>query len=610
MNHSYNPAPLAEELLQPNTQQILKTKARAETVRQFLALVQTQFIVQVAAECLIVVMAWNYANRLHLIVWLALFIGVHNALELWGSLYTKRHGVPIHQVNRWVYFTHCIAGFNTLFWCYAYYAFAFGFPREHLFLIMMIGFMFLMGHYSRDDIKFACSLVLPMYLTIAGLHFHRGSESDYVIVAMVTLFFCGSFFLMVQQSKRSFDALYARYVSEELACALQDKNKELMLAKHQVETASQAKSRFFTAASHDLRQPLQVLSLLQGSLQLNVKQENVQSTLRQMEKALESLGSFFEDVLNVSKLESGQIPVTIEAVPLLSLFEKLEAEFKPLSDAKGLQLRFRGPHCALLTDKVLFERILRNLISNAIKYTEHGGILVACRAPAQQGIARIQVFDTGSGISADELPYIFEDFYQCRSPASHPLKQSEGIGLGLGIVKRMSLLLNHATDVRSQVNRGTVFSLRLPYSEMAEFDAAPAIKKDLGLSLAGQLILVVDDDASVVSAVKTLLQDWNAEVVTATTREALTQVVETLATAPKFLLVDFQFAPLFNGLDSIQCIRARFGMDIPAAIMTGNVSLVPTSVRSEKDIHVFPKPINPAKLRALLHFHLCLPASA
>lgn len=226
----------------------------------------------------------------------------------------------------------------------------------------------------------ACLMVIPIYLTIVILHLHRGTPNDYVTVVAVTLYFFASFMLVVQQSRRNFDALYARYLSEELAMALQEKNDEVTRAKHEVEIASQAKSRFFISASHDLRQPLHVLSLLQGSLQLNVKQESVQSTLRQMESTLESLGSFFEDVLNVSRLESGQISIEIEAVSVLALFEKLEAEFKPLSDAKGIKLRVCGRNYALQTDKALLERVLRNLISNAIKFTDRSSRRHGCRS--------------------------------------------------------------------------------------------------------------------------------------------------------------------------------------------------------------------------------------
>ncbi len=479
-----------------------------------------------------------------------------------------------------------------------------------LFLMMMLGFMFVMGHYSREDLKTACLMVIPVYLTIVILHLHRGTPSDYVTVVAVTLYFFASFMLVVQQSRRNFDALYARYLSEELALALQEKNDEVTRAKHEVEIASQAKSRFFTSASHDLRQPLHVLSLLQGSLQLNVKQENVQSTLRQMESALESLGSFFEEVLSVSRLESGQISIEIEAVSVLSLFEKLEAEFKPLSDAKGIKLRFRSRNYALQTDKALLERILRNLISNAIKFTDHGGILIACRRPTLERKARIQVFDTGTGIPANELTCIFEDFYQCRPTASRQIKQKEGFGLGLGIVKRMSALLNHAIDLRSQIHRGSVFTLHVPCSGVSNTDAAPiAAQKKLDLSLSGRLILVVDDDESVVQAVRTLLQDWDAQVISATSNTELTQVLDTLVSAPDFLLVDFQFEPRLNGCGIIQRIRERFDQEIPAAIMTGNAALVPKSDSSEKGIHVFLKPVSAAKLRALLHFHLCMNSS-
>ncbi len=211
---------------------------------------------------------------------------------------------------------------------------------------------------------------------------------------------------------------------------------------------------------------MHALSLLIGSLQNKVKQQNVLPTLQQMEAALGSLESLFKDTLDIARLESGKVDVCIATVSSMRLFERLEREFAAVADAKGLRLEFRGPELFLETDEILLKRILANLISNAVKYTDRGRVLVACRRAKQQGMATLQVFDTGIGVAAAELDHIFEDFYQV-SLSDTARKQREGTGLGLGIVKRLADLLHHPVEVRSRTDRGSMFALRVPLSREA-----------------------------------------------------------------------------------------------------------------------------------------------
>ncbi len=604
---------IAKDLLSPGVRQALLTRVRATLVREHFALLRSQLVPQVISELVVVWVAWEYADHRHLLFWLGAYIGIHHPIELWGLFHTKRHPIRDHQIKRWNYFARSTFAVNSLFWCYAYWAFGIGSPRENLFYLMAGGIMFISAQYSRTDLKMACAIVIPIWVTVSALHLGRGGEHDFILAVVFTLAFGVSFSLVIEQSKQTFDALYARLLSEEFSRVLQIKNDEVVRAKQEAEAASQAKSRFFAAASHDLRQPLHVLSLLTGSLRLNLRDEkNVQPTLQQMRQALDSLESLFDNVLHITQLESGKIDVNIGSASTKEIFEKLEREFKPLADSKGLRLRLRASTVVLETDELLLERILRNLISNAIKYTDSGGILIACRELTREGVATIHVIDTGIGIAADHLPFIFEDFYQAPSPTARQRDPREGVGLGLGIVKRLADKLNHPIEVRSKPHRGTTFTLRIPVSAIEDAGHGSAIAADEmpELSLTGRSILVVEDDASVASAIKTLLVDWDAQVTIAASRAELQRVLETLTSPPDFIIADFRIESSYTADDVIREVRQHFNTTIPCAVMTGTASLVPPHISRAEHVFIFTKPVSPAKLRALLHFNLVLTAEA
>src|SRR5882724_218503 len=595
-------------IVSPEVHRSIVNKVRATTLHQLLDQLKTQFWPQLAAVAFIVWLSWDNASKLHLAVWVGTQAVAIQLVEIWAFFHARRHPIRDDQLGRWEYFIRAFFLLNSSYGAYAYYAFALGGPREELFLLFMVGLMYTLAQFSRADVKAACAMVVPIYVGMLAAHLSRGTERDFIMAAMLTLAFAALLALVLQQSKQAFEALYARFLNEELAEVLKKKHDELARAKREVEAASQAKSRFFAAASHDLRQPLHALSLLFGSVQGKVKQQNVQPAMQQMEAALSSLESLFSDVLDVARLESGKVDVRLAAVSSARLFEQLEREFTATASAKGLPIRFRGPGLFLETDEVLLKRMLGNLLSNAIKYTDRGGILVACRRSGQ-GTATLQVFDTGIGIPPTELEHVFEDFYQVLPLDPARQRQREGIGLGLGIVKRLADLLHHRVEVRSRPGRGSMFALRVPLSQRARASPAARAKSDRtqDLSLSGRSILVVDDQEIVVNAITTLLTDWGGKVLTATSKVELQRALSGLGSAPDFLIVDYQFEPSFSGEDVIELVRENFHWTtIPAAIMTGNAALVPQRAIQSGQVHVFAKPVSAAKLRALLHFNLIL----
>lgn len=596
----------AANMVSPELHRSIVNKVRVTALSDLLELLRTNFAIQLTTLLLIVWLCWDHANKLHLAIWLGALVSLIYSAELGAFLYVRRHPIREDQVVAWRRVLQVVTVVHSSFIGYAYYAFGLGSAREEFFMLLMVGLMFSLPQYARADLKMASGMVIPIYVGGLAAHLSRATERDLEIIGMLALAFAASFAVVVKHSRQTFDAFYARFLNEELAAVLQRKNDEVTRAMHEVDVASRAKSRFFASASHDLRQPLHALSLLLGSLQGKVTQQNAQPALGQMEAAIDSLESLFKDVLDVARLEGGKADVRVAAVSSRRLFQRLEREFEAIAGAKGLRLSFRGPDVPLETDEMLLKRVLTNLISNAIKYTERGGVLVACRPSRRQATASVQVFDTGVGIAAAELDHVFEDFYQVPLSDSARRRQREGVGLGLGIVRRLADLLHHPIEVRSRPGRGSVFALRVPLSQDAGDgpQAQAQTEAAMDLSLAGRSILVVDDEDVVVNAMATLLTDWGAKALTATSSAQLQDVLGALAAPPDFLIVDYQFEPSCTGEDVIRAVRENFRWAVPAAVMTGNVALVPERVGQSGRVHVFGKPVSPAKLRALLRFSL------
>ncbi|AWK89290.1 histidine kinase (plasmid) [Azospirillum thermophilum] len=267
---------------------------------------------------------------------------------------------------------------------------------------------------------------------------------------------------MVRHVQRQFAEIARMAESLERANAtleqqVQERTAELRTAKDAAEGAHVAKSRFLAHASHDLQQPLQAIRMFTGMLERQPQTPKAAAVLADLRGAQRSMGALLNSILEISKLESGVVEPVVAPTPLGPLFERLEAEFGVLADAKGIGLRVVPTSASVLSDPALLERILRNLIANAVRYTESGAVLVGCRR--QAGRLRIDVCDTGRGIAEPDRRRIFEEFIQLERPDRD---RSEGIGLGLAIVDRLARLLGHGLSVRSVVGRGSTFSVTVP----------------------------------------------------------------------------------------------------------------------------------------------------
>jgi signal transduction histidine kinase/CheY-like chemotaxis protein len=364
---------------------------------------------------------------------------------------------------------------------------------------------------------------------------------------------------------------------------------------HELAAANQAKSRFLAAASHDLRQPLHALGMFVAQLRGRVTEPEAAALTGKVEAAVTALQQLLDAILDISRLDAGIVSPVHTDFPIAPLLERLAESFAPQAERKGLRLRVAPTRLAVQSDPVLLERVLLNLLANAVRYTQRGGIVIGCRRRGER--VRIEVWDSGAGIAPEHRQAIFQEFYQVGNPERD---RHKGLGLGLAIAARVARLLGSRIDLRSQVGRGSLFSIEVPRGTAIAARTAEAAVWLQTDTLRDALILLVDDDALVREAMETLLQQWGCEVASASSGDQAVAQATRLARTPDAIVCDYRLPDGETGIDAIRRLHARLGADIPAALVTGDTA--PERLREAQagGYALLHKPLQPAKLRALL----------
>jgi signal transduction histidine kinase/ActR/RegA family two-component response regulator len=340
-------------------------------------------------------------------------------------------------------------------------------------------------------------------------------------------------------------------------------NAQLQNALDESRAANSAKTRFLAAASHDLRQPVHALTLLSATLARKTLPADARAIADHIESALEVLGSQLNALLDMSKLDAGVVTASMASFELQPMLQRLIEQFTPLADAKGLALELscdRNLH--VLTDEVLLERIVRNLLANAVRYTEHGRVTLAARSQTSQ--VDLTVADTGVGIAAEDLPRVFEEFFQVNNPSRD---RSKGLGLGLAIVKRTADLLSMPLTLESTPGVGTICRLKIPAAEAT--GRADGVRPTDRVALNAMHVLAVDDDPQVSAGMKALLESLGCTVDLADSTEGAIEIAS--KRRPDLVLCDFRLPANDSGLTTIQALRRRHA-DLPAILITGDTA--------------------------------------
>lgn len=362
-------------------------------------------------------------------------------------------------------------------------------------------------------------------------------------------------------------------------------------AKRQAQQANMAKSRFLAAASHDLRQPLQSLVLLQGILAKTVEGEEAKNLVARLDVTLSTMSSMLNAILDINQIEAGTVQPEIVCFPISDLLERLKGEFAYHAQARGLSLRMVSSGLSVCTDATLLEQMIRNLLSNALKYTRKGKVLLGCRR--RKGLVSIEVWDTGIGIPEGELLTIFDEYHQIDNPAR---ENKRGLGLGLSIVQRLGCLLGHQIRVASKVGKGSVFAIEvaLPTSEALSPSQrdAPAKFVDVAKSTPHTAaVLVIEDDPEVCGLLELLFRQEGYRTKTVRDGDAALSLVVLESFRPDIIVTDYNL-PGLNGLDLAGNIRKRLQQEIPVIILTGDISTNALHKFATEDCVRLNKPVN------------------
>jgi len=375
-------------------------------------------------------------------------------------------------------------------------------------------------------------------------------------------------------------------------------NAELGRAKAEADDANVSKTRFIAAASHDILQPLNAARLYVTSLIERQRQNDGEGEdgdlVQNIDASLEAVEEIFAALLDISRLDTGAMQPEMTDFRIDELLQRLEVEFAPLAREKGLELKFMPCALAVRSDRRLLRRLLQNLVSNAIKYTPAGGVVIGCRRRGAR--LRIDVYDTGIGIPPGKRRAVFKEFHRLDQGA----RVARGVGLGLSIVERIARVLDCEVALKSNVGRGSRFSVEVPRAAAAI--GAPvlhAVPKAAAGQLAGTVALCIDNERAILDGMQTLLGGWGCRVLKAADLAEALAAIEGSGLHPDGLLVDYHLDG-GNGMVAIAELRRRHGRDVPAILVTADRSVHVREEARAAGVHVLNKPVKPASLRALI----------
>jgi two-component system, sensor histidine kinase len=540
----------------------------------------------------------------------ALAVAVLIVVRAWFYMSFPRAGdTPVEKLVAWrrrwnVVVLLTAAGWGAAVWLF--YRHESAFHVIGLILIVycyMLGGVQLMATQPRINLAFLSLGMLPIIVRVA---IQPDDPYRFQLAGILLLLFGLTLMLSNVYRRAAESTIRLKVQTERLAAQLKIEKADAEAARRAAEVANRAKTQFFAAASHDLRQPLHALGLFAEALRQRSHDEQAVQLVNSINHSVDALEGLFSELLDITKIDTGGVEPQAAHFPVGDLFRRLRLHFEPTAFEKGLSLRFRGESHHAYADPVLVDRVLRNLLSNAIRYTVDGSVLVSCRRRGDKLL--LQVWDTGVGIKPREQERIFEEFYQVSNEVVLEPHQRKGLGLGLAIVKRLAGLMNAPLTVRSRPGHGTVFTLELPAGRAVRSDAvAPSRKPLLGLTLERRLIVIIEDEPAVRLGLEVLLKSWGASVLAFDTVGGATAWVREYAAdapAPDLLIADYRMENGRTGIDAIIAMRERFGPALPAIVVTGSTMTGHDNDAQEHGFHLLIKPVVPNKLRAMIAFKL------
>jgi two-component system, sensor histidine kinase len=455
-------------------------------------------------------------------------------------------------------------------------------------LLVTVGLAFTSTFLAAPYLPAYRAFMYPTFV-LSALPFLFGGDGWHLLIGLGTL----AFLPVVLR--------YAAGVCHELRAAIDVRLQnaglveELRAQKKAAEEASVAKSRFLAVASHDLRQPLHALELFVQALEDTPLPAHANQLVSNVRRSVNSMEELFDALLDISRLDAGAVRPRVESLPLADLFERLSFEYAPVARQKGLSLSVVKTSVYVRSDPTLLARIVRNLVANAVRYTERGQVTIGCRRRGAQ--VRIEVWDTGPGIAPEKHALVFQEFTQLGNPDRDRRK---GLGLGLAIVERLARLLGHEVELRSRVGKGSVFAVTVPRGQLDDHAILdPRAELTAHFDLGGRLVLVVQSNLADRESVRELLTSWNCEVLAAASGAEMRASLGALSRQPDLIIADEPGAADSGGT-VVEMLRNEFNADVPALLVSVTVGAgMPGAVRD--GLPVLHKPFRPGQLRTLIN---------
>jgi signal transduction histidine kinase/CheY-like chemotaxis protein len=467
-------------------------------------------------------------------------------------------------------------------------------PPQRVLLVLGLVTVAITGVSALAPLRGPSGLAAALPLSAAGAEALRPGGSQALALVAVLLAF-GVALLGWTQRRQWLRA--ARTALERQA-----RLRELEAERDAAMRADQEKSRFLAIASHDLRQPMHALGLFAGTLERRLQGSSEETLVHNLVRSIDGLDRSFNVMLDISRLDAGTIEPNLQQFPLRDVFRRLHMHFAGQAEQAGLGLRFSPGGKSVTSDPQLLERLLGNLIQNAIKYTEQGGIVVVARTTS--AYVNVEVWDTGVGIPPAELPRIFDEFYQVGQGGR---ARDRGFGMGLAIVKRLAELLGLRLVVASRPGRGTLFRVGIPVGAAPELQDFPAAADTLPMpqpAAQPRTVLIVDDEAPIREGLGLLLEEWGYQAVAAATAEEAARVARGLEAPLDLIVSDLHLGDGPDGIEAIEAVRRACGLDVPAILVTGDTS--PQELRRATDSGhpVLFKPVQARKLLNAVRGHI------
>jgi two-component system, sensor histidine kinase len=410
-------------------------------------------------------------------------------------------------------------------------------------------------------------------------------DGIHLILALTVLVYSISSIQLTLGFNRSF------ILSTGLTLENQNLVRELRVQKEAAEEANVAKSKFIATASHDLRQPVHALGLLVGALQGHSMNDEMHRLVEQIGGSVTAMDGLFDSLLDISRLDAGVVETQVEDFPIEMVLERVCRDHFAEAETKGLKLVSRPCSAIVRTDPFLLERILRNLVSNAIRYTDHGRVVVACRRGTR---LRVEVWDTGRGIPPEQQRQVFREFFQLETLERD---RAKGLGLGLAIVERLAKLLDCPVTLRSAPGKGSVFQVSVPLAQRQHLLVPGPLGTPTFVTQRG-LILVIDDDKVIQSAMRSLLSSWGHDVIVTGSGAEMLDRVATLSRRPDLIICDYRLRDGENGIGVIKRLQSRYDERVPAVLITGDTASDRLYEARESGLILLHKPVAEIKLRA------------